>query len=155
MANKETITRTVATNRRARRDYFIDDTYEAGIALTGTEIKSVREGRVNLREGYAVIRAGEVWLMDVHISPYTHGGRENHEPKRARKLLLHRWEIDRLESKVVERGRTLVPLRIYLRDGLAKVEVGLARGKREYDKREAIAKRDAEREMRREIKSER
>ncbi len=146
--------RTVATNRRARHDYFIDDTYEAGIALTGTEIKSVREGRVNLREGYAVIRGGEVWLMDVHISPYSHGGRENHDPKRARKLLLHRWEINRLEGKVRERSNTLVPLRIYLRDGLAKVEIGLARGKREYDKRETIARRDAEREMRRGLKGE-
>ena len=146
--------RTVATNRRARHDYFIDDIYEAGIALTGTEIKSVREGRVNLREGYAVIRGGEVWLMDVHISPYSHGGRENHDPKRARKLLLHRWEINRLEGKVRERSHTLVPLRIYLRDGLAKVEIGLARGKREYDKRETIAKRDAEREMRRGLKGE-
>jgi SsrA-binding protein len=155
MPSERTSIRTVATNRRARRDYFIDDTYEAGIALTGTEIKSVREGRVNLREGYAVIRWGEAWLMDVHISPYSHGGRENHDPKRTRKLLLHRWEIDRLEGKVTERGRTLVPLRIYLRDGLAKVEIGLARGKREYDKRETIAKRDAEREMRREIKNER
>lgn len=146
--------RTVATNRRARHDYFIDDTYEAGIALTGTEIKSVREGRINLREGYAVIRGGEAWLMDVHISPYSHGGRENHDPKRARKLLLHRWEINRLEGKVRERSHTLVPLRIYLRDGLAKVEIGLARGKREYDKRETIARRDAEREMRRGLKGE-
>lgn len=154
MPNEGTSMRTVATNRRARHDYFIDDTYEAGIALTGTEIKSVREGRVNLREGYAVIRGGEVWLMDVHISPYSHGGRENHDPKRARKLLLHRWEINRLEGKVRERSNTLVPLRIYLRDGLAKVEIGLARGKREYDKRETIARRDAEREMRRGLKGE-
>ena len=146
--------RTVATNRRARHDYFIDDTYEAGIALTGTEIKSVREGRINLREGYAVIRGGEAWLMDVHISPYSHGGRENHDPKRPRKLLLHRWEINRLEGKVRERSHTLVPLRVYLREGLAKVEIGLARGKREYDKRETIARRDAEREMRRGLKGE-
>ncbi|MGC8780937.1 MAG: SsrA-binding protein SmpB [Anaerolineae bacterium] len=142
----------VATNRKAYHDYFLEDTYEAGIVLTGTEIKSVRAGRVNLRDGFVQIRQGEAWLINVHISPYDFGNRENHEPRRERKLLLHRQEIRKLQSKVSERGWTIVPLRMYLRDGRAKVEIALVRGKRLYDKKDAIAERDAERELRRTIK---
>jgi SsrA-binding protein len=142
----------IATNRKAQHDYFIEDSYEAGIALTGTEIKSVRAARVNLRDGFVLIRNGEAWLVNVHISPYDFGNRENHEPRRERRLLLHRQEIRKLQSKVNERGWTIVPLRMYLKDGLAKVEVALVRGKRLYDKRDAVAERDADRELRRAVK---
>lgn len=142
----------IATNRKALHDYFVVETVEAGIVLTGTEIKSVREGRVNLRDGYAVIRNGEVWLLNVHIAPYTHGNRENHEPRRERKLLLHRKEINRLLGKLNERGWTLVPLRMYLRKNIAKIELALVRGKRLHDKRETIARRDADRDLRRAMK---
>jgi SsrA-binding protein len=142
----------VATNRTAYHDYFLEDTYEAGIALTGTEIKSVRAGRVNLRDGFVQIRQGEAWLINVHISPYDFGNRENHEPRRERKLLLHRQEIRKLQSKVSERGWTIVPLKMYLKDGSAKVEIALVRGKRLYDKKDAIAERDADRELRRTMK---
>jgi SsrA-binding protein len=142
----------VAANRKALHDYIIEDTYEAGIALTGTEIKSVRASRVNLRDGYVQLRNGEAWLANVHISPYDFGNRENHEPKRERKLLLHRREIRRLQSKVAERGWTIVPLRLYLKEGHAKVEIALARGKRLYDKRDAVADRDMDRELRRAVK---
>jgi SsrA-binding protein len=142
----------IASNRKALHDYSIEDTYEAGVALTGTEIKSVRAGRVNLRDGFVQIRNGEAWLLNVHISPYDFGNRENHEPKRERKLLLHHQEIRRLQSKVAERGWTIVPLRMYLRAGLAKIEIGLARGKRLYDKRDAVAERDMDRDLEREIK---
>jgi SsrA-binding protein len=137
----------IAVNRRATHDYFIDERVEAGLALTGTEIKSIREGRVNLREGYARIVDGEGWLVNVHIAPYEQGNRYNHEPLRRRKLLLHRREIDGLLGKARERGYTIVPLQIYLKQGRAKVELGLARGKREFDKRESIAKREAQREI--------
>jgi SsrA-binding protein len=139
----------VAVNRRAGHDYFIDDRIEAGLVLTGTEIKSIREGRVNLREGYARIVDGEAWLTNVHIAPYERGNRYNHEPLRDRKLLLHRDEISSLVGKVRQRGYTLVPLQLYLKHGKAKVELGLARGKREFDKRESIAKREAQREIER------
>jgi SsrA-binding protein len=142
----------VAGNRRATHDYFIDDRIEAGLVLTGTEIKSIREGRVNLREGYARIADGEAWLVNVHIAPYEHGNRYNHEPMRDRKLLLHRDEIDALVGKVRQRGYTIVPLQLYLKHGKAKVELGLARGKREFDKREAIAKREAQREIDRHVR---
>ena len=142
----------IATNRKAYHDYFLEDTYEAGIALTGTEIKSVRAARVNLRDGFVILRSGEAWLVNVHISPYDFGNRENHEPRRERKLLLHRQELRRLQSKVSERGWTIVPLRMYLKDGRAKVEIALVRGKRLYDKKDAIAERDADRELRRVIK---
>ncbi len=142
----------IATNRKALHDYFIEDTYEAGIALTGTEIKSVRAARVNLRDGFIQIRSGEAWLLNVHISPYDFGNRENHEPRRERKLLLHKQEIRRLQSKVSERGWTVVPLRLYLKDGRAKVEIALVRGKRLYDKRDAVAERDMDRELRRAVK---
>lgn len=142
----------VAANRKAMHDYTIEDAYEAGVVLTGTEIKSVRAGRVNLRDGYVQIKDGEAWLLNVHISPYDFGNRENHEPKRERKLLLHRQEIRRLQSKVNERGWTIVPLRVYLKEGRAKVEIALARGKRLYDKRDAVAERDMDRELQRAVK---
>ena len=142
----------VAANRKALHDYTIEDTYEAGVALTGTEIKSVRAGRVSLRDGYVQIRNGEAWLLNVHISPYDFGNRENHEPKRERRLLLHRQEIRKMQSKVAERGWTIVPLRVYLKEGRAKIEVALARGKRLYDKRDAVAERDMDRDLRRAIK---
>ena len=142
----------VATNRKAFHDYHIVETIETGIVLTGTEIKSVREGKVNLRDGYATVRKGEVWLINVHIAPYSHGNRDNHEPRRERKLLLHRREINRLIGKVNERGWTIVPLRMYLRRNKAKVELALVRGKRLHDKREAIARRDVDRDLRRALK---
>ena len=142
----------VAANRKALHDYTIEDAYEAGVVLTGTEIKSVRAGRVNLRDGYVQIKDGEAWLLNVHISPYDFGNRENHEPKRERKLLLHRQEIRRLQSKVNERGWTIVPLRVYLKEGRAKVEIALARGKRLYDKRDAVAERDMDRDLQRAVK---
>ena len=142
----------VATNRKALHDYFLEDTFEAGVALTGTEIKSVRAARVNLGDGFVQIRNGEAWLINVHISPYDFGNRENHEPRRERKLLLHRQEIRKLQSKVSERGWTIVPLRMYLKHGLAKIEIALVRGKRLYDKRDSVAERDAERELRRAVK---
>lgn len=142
----------VATNRKAYHDYFIIETYEAGIVLTGTEIKSVRASRVSLREGYVLPKDGELWLMNVHIAPYEHGGIWDHDPKRPRKLLLHRREINKLLGKVRERGYTIVPLRMYLKRNRAKVEIALVKGKRKYDKREAIARRDEERRMRHEWK---
>lgn len=142
--------KTVATNRKARHDYFIDETYEAGIVLTGTEIKSIRAGRVNLRDSYVQVRNGELWLIDTHIAPYEQAGRGSHEPKRPRKLLMQRREINRLQGKVQEKGYTIIPLRLYLKEGRwAKVEIALARGKKLYDKRQAIRKRDAQREMER------
>jgi len=141
--------RDVAVNRRAYHDYFIDEKYEAGMLLTGTEVKSVRNGRANLRDGFVRIDNGEAWLENVHISPYAQGNLMNHEPMRPRKLLLHRKEISSLIGKVKQRGYTLVPLRIYFTRNHAKVEVGLARGKRQFDKREAIAARDAKREIER------
>ncbi len=140
----------VARNRKATHDYFILGTYEAGIVLTGTEIKSVREGRVNLRDGYAKIDSGELWLYNVHISPYERGSFYNHDPLRPRKLLLRREEIKRLLGKTKEKGLTLVPLSVYIKDNRwAKVEVALAKGKKQYDKRAAIAERDAQRAMER------
>ena len=142
----------LAANRKARHDYNIEETLEAGIVLTGTEIKAIRTGRANLQDSFAQIRNGEVWLVGAHISPYAHGNRENHEPRRDRKLLLHRREIDRLVSRVQEKGWTLVPLDIHLRDGRAKVQIGIARGKKQYDKRETIAKRDFDRELQRAVK---
>ena len=139
----------VAVNRRAYHDYFIDEKYEAGVMLTGTEIKSVRNGRANLRDGYVRIDNGEAWLENVHISPYAQGNVLTQEPLRPRKLLLHRKEISSLIGKVKQKGYTLIPLRIYIARNRAKVEIGLARGKRQYDKREAIAARDAKREIER------
>ncbi|RUA17099.1 MAG: SsrA-binding protein [Clostridia bacterium] len=142
----------IATNRKARHEYEIIETAEAGIALTGTEIKSIRERQVSLKEGFATIKGGEVWLMDVHIAPYKHGHRDNHDPRRPRKLLLHRNEINRLEGKLTEKGWTLIPLKMYLKNNRAKVEIGLARGKKKYDKRKAIAERDAQRDIERAMK---
>jgi SsrA-binding protein len=142
----------IATNRKAFHNYHIVDTYEAGIALTGTEIKSVRAARVNLTDGFVQIKRGEAWLVNVHIAPYDFGNRENHEPRRERRLLLHKQEIRKLQSKVSERGWTIVPLRMYLKRGLAKVEIALVRGKRLYDRRDAVAQRDMDRELRRAIK---
>jgi SsrA-binding protein len=141
-----------ATNRKAYHDYHVLESLEAGLALTGTEIKSVRAGRVNLREGYARVQDGEIWLYNTHISPYEQGNRYNHEPTRPRKLLLHKGEIGRLTGKSQEQGLTLVPLRMYERRGHAKVELAVVRGKRQYDKREAIARRDAQREVDRAVK---
>mgnify|MGYP004748458113 CR=1 FL=1 len=143
----------VATNRKARHEYEILETVEAGIALTGTEIKSVREGSVSLKEGFAVIKEGEAWLMDVHIAPYSHGHRHNPDPRRPRKLLLHRREIDRLQSKVLEKGWTLIPLKMYLKNNRAKLELALVRGKKQYGKRHDIAKRDADRDLQRVMKN--
>ena len=138
---------TIADNRKARFDYHIDERVEAGIALLGTEIKSVRAGHVNLREGYARVEHREAWLLGVHIAPWAHGGRDNHEPLRKRKLLLHRAQIVLLGTRAAQKGYTIVPLRMYLKDGRAKVELGLARGKKRYDKREAIREREAAREI--------
>ncbi|PRY01545.1 SsrA-binding protein SmpB [Allonocardiopsis opalescens] len=139
----------IAQNRRARHDYHIDDVYEAGMVLTGTEVKSLREGRASLVDGFATIKDGEVWLQNVHIPVYVMGTWTNHAPRRSRKLLLHRKEIERLIAKTREPGRTLVPLRLYFKEGKAKVEIALVRGKRSYDKRHDIATREAAREIER------
>jgi SsrA-binding protein len=145
--------RTVATNREARHLYFLLETLEAGIVLTGTEIKSIRAGRVNLKDSYAKVESAEVLLYNMHVSPYAYGNRENHEPLRTRKLLLHKGEILRLIGKTREKGLTLVPLRLYLDvRGRAKVELALAKGKHAWDKREAIAEREARREADRELR---
>jgi SsrA-binding protein len=142
----------IARNRRAYHDYFIEDTYEAGLVLTGTEVKSLRAGRASLADGFAQITDGEAWLHNVHIPEYTQGTWTNHTPRRIRKLLLHRKEIDRLSAKVSEQGLTLIPLSLYFKDGHVKVELGLARGKRTYDKRQDLARRDAAREIDRALK---
>jgi len=142
----------VSNNRRAIHDYFLEDRFEAGLVLTGTEIKSIRAGKVSLQHSYVTARNEEMWLVDAHVSPYEHGNRENHDPTRPRKLLLHRREIDRLIDKVNTRGYTIVPTMMYLKDGRAKVEIALARGKRKYDKREAIAKRDSDRQVERSLR---
>jgi SsrA-binding protein len=141
----------IAQNRKARHDYHIEETVEAGIALVGTEVKSCREGRVNLSDAYVTFEYGEAWLVQCHISPYSHGNRANHDPLRRRKLLMHRAELSRLQGKVSQEGRTLVPLRMYFSHGLAKVELAVARGKRVYDKRQAIAEREAKRRIDREL----
>lgn len=137
----------IATNRKARHDYHIDDTFEAGMALTGTEIKSIRAGRVSLRDSFAVVKEGELWLMNAHIAPYDQGTYANHEPRRPRKLLMHRREINRIAGQLQEKGFTLVPLRLYLKNNLAKVELGLARGKKQYDKRAALRQKETRREI--------
>jgi len=142
----------VAQNKKAFHDYHIEERYEAGVVLTGTEIKSVRTGKVNMRDSFAQIRRGEVFLHNMHISPYEQGNRYNHEPLRTRKLLLNRQEINKLIGMIKEKGYTLVPIKIYLKNGLAKVEIALAKGKKEYDKRETIKQRDAKREMAKAIK---
>ncbi len=136
----------VAQNKKARHDYHIDDTFEAGLVLVGTEVKSLREGRASLADGFAEVDGGEAWLLNVHIPEYTQGTWTNHAARRKRKLLLHRSEIDKIERKVTEKGFTLIPLALYFKDGRAKVEIGVARGKKAYDKRHAIAERTANRE---------
>ena len=142
----------IATNREAYHNYFILETYEAGIQLTGTEVKSARAGKVTLKDGYVRVADGEAWLLNVHISPYTHGNRQNHDPDRDRRLLLHKKEIERLFSKMREKGLTLVPTRFYFKGNLIKCEIGLARGKKLYDKRESEARRDQDREARAALK---
>ena len=142
----------IASNRRARHDYTIEDTVEAGLVLTGTEVKSLRAGRATLTEGFGQISNHEAWLHGVHIPEYTQGTWTNHDPRRIRKLLLHRREIDKLASEIQERGLTLVPLSLYFSDGKVKIELALARGKRAYDKRQDLAKRDAAREIDRELR---
>lgn len=148
---KKQTSNVIASNRKARHDYTILDTYEAGIALVGTEIKSLRDGKASLVEAFATIDKGEVWLRNLHIPEYSMGSWTNHSPRRTRKLLLHRREIDSLEGKVRDGNRTLVPLSLYLKDGRVKVELGLAQGKQDYDKRQAIKKRTEEREVVREM----
>lgn len=151
MAEKEHI-KTVAENRKARHDYFLEDKLEAGIALTGTEIKSVREGRVQFKDAYVSIRNGEAWIKAMHISPYRHGSIFNVDETRDRKLLLHKHEIRKLYDKVRLKGYTLIPVRMYLKDGRAKMEIATARGKDLYDKRQTSKERDAKREMQKVLK---
>src|SRR5258705_6499935 len=139
--------RPMATNRRARQEYEILETVEAGLVLRGTEVKSLRAGLVNFKDSYASVRNGEGWLLGCHINPYSHGTDANHDPERDRKLLLHKKEIDRLGGKVSEKGLTLVPLRLYFKDGRAKIELGLARGKKLHDKRATLREREVRREM--------
>jgi SsrA-binding protein len=153
MASQADPDRTVATNRRARHDYEILETLEAGLVLRGTEVKSLRAGLVNFKDAYATMRNGEMWLRGCHISPYSHGTDANHAPERDRKLLLHGREIARLGGKAAERGLTLVPLRLYFRKGRAKLELGLARGKKVHDKRSALREREVRREMDRAVRA--
>ena len=142
----------VASNRKASHEYFLLDHFEAGISLQGSEIKSIRAGQMSLNEAYVRVEEGQAWLIDAHIAPYTQASRLNHAPRRPRRLLLHAAEIRRLEDQVRQKGVTVVPTRVYLKDGRAKVEIAIAKGKKLYDKRETIAKRDAEREMARQQK---
>lgn len=150
MTEESSSDRVVVTNRKAFHDYEILDRLEAGIALRGTEVKSLRNGGANLQDGYATIRKGEVWLINMHISPFDKGNINNHDPKRDRKLLLHKKEIRKLLAKTNEKGLTIVPLKLYFKKNIVKVELGIARGKRAYDKRQAIAKREIERHLQRE-----
>lgn len=140
--------RVLASNRRARHDYHLHDRFEAGMVLTGTEVKSVREGRVQLKDSYVEIRDGEAWLVGAHVGPYTHGNRDNHDPERSRKLLLHRRELDKLFGRTTLRGYTVVPLTVYLKDNLIKLEIALAEGKKRFDKREAARRKQMEKEAR-------
>lgn len=151
MSNNSRI-KVVAKNRRASHDYELLERFEAGLVLTGTEIKSVRENKVSLQHSYVQPRDGELWLIDANIAQYEHGGYENHEPKRARKLLLHRREINKIIDELAQKGLTLIPTMVYLKNGLAKVEIALARGKRKFDKRQDLAKRDAERQVQRALR---
>jgi len=153
---KDSFAKAVVTNRKAYHDYFIDEKFEAGIMLQGTEVKSLREGRVNLQDSYASVKGDEVFLHHCHISPYSHGNIMNHEPLRTRKLLLHRKEIDTLLGKTKQQELTLIPLRIYFsKRGIAKVELGLAKGKKQHDRRESIKTREASREVERAMKEKR
>ena len=149
MADEE---KTIVTNRAAFHEYHVVDKYEAGVALTGTEVKSVRAGQVQLKESYVAVRGGEAWLLNMHVSPYSHDNRLNHEPLRERKLLLHRREIDKLEEAATTKGMTLVVTRVYLKKGRVKFEIGVARGKKLYDKRETEMRRTVERETRAQLK---
>jgi SsrA-binding protein len=142
----------IAVNRQAYHDYTVERTVEAGIVLMGTEIKSIRDGKVNLRGSYAIARNGEIWMENAHIAVYEHGNRYNHEPMRPRKLLLHKREINQLVARIATKGLTLIPLKLYLKGGNAKIELGLCRGKKLYDKREAIAEREVKREIERSVK---
>ena len=150
---KEGSQKIICQNKMARLNYSIDDTYEAGMALVGTEVKALRDGRANLKDSYALVQNGEVFLYDMHIGPYTHGNRANHEPLRARKLLLHKREIKRLYGKSQEKGLTLIPIKLYFKAGKVKVEIGVGKGKKLYDKREDIKKRDDLREVERGVRS--
>jgi len=150
MVTKEKV---ITTNSRAYHDYFIEESYEAGISLVGTEVKALREGRVNLRDSFARVEGGEVYLYQCHISPYSHGNISNHDPLRRRKLLLHREEIRKLFGKTQIRGYTLLPTKIYFKNGLAKVELALGKGKKSHDKREALKKKEARREISRAVKA--
>lgn len=152
MAKKDQPEKIMAQNKTARLNYFIDDTYEAGIVLVGTEVKSIREGRLNLKDSYALVKEGEVWLHEMHVSPYSHGNRYNHDPLRVRKLLLHSREIKRLYGKSREKGLTLVPLKVYFKRGKVKVEIGVGRGKKLYDKREDMKLGDDRRDMQRALR---
>jgi SsrA-binding protein len=143
----------VCVNRQARHNYFIDETYEAGLVLLGSEVKSLRDGKANLKDSYARIQKGQAFLLNAHVSPYPGANQFNHDPTRMRKLLLHRREIERLAGKTQQRGLTLIPLRLYFKNGRAKVELGLARGKKLYDKRETLRRKDAAREVERSLKS--
>ena len=149
MAKKESSEKIICQNKTARLNYFIDDTFEAGIVLVGTEVKSLRDGRANLKDGYALVSNEEVYLHDLHISPYTHGNRYNHDPLRVRKLLLHKREIRRLYGKSREKGLTLVPLKMYFKKDKVKVEIGIGRGKKLYDKREDMKLKEDRRDMER------
>lgn len=142
----------VATNRKARHNYFLSDSYEAGIALQGSEIKSIRAGQISIGEAYVQIDGQEAWLVDCHIAPYDQASHFGHEPRRKRKLLLHRKEINRLWDEVRKKGMTIIPTRVYLKDGRAKVEIAVGRGKKQYDKRQALAKRDAQRAIERNLR---
>ncbi|MGN6719523.1 MAG: SsrA-binding protein SmpB [Candidatus Binatia bacterium] len=155
MANKQPSSdeKLVCVNRQARHNYFIDEIYEAGLVLVGSEVKSLRDGKANLVDSYAQIRHGEAFLINAHISPYAGANQFNHEPTRTRKLLLHGREIERLTGKTKERGLTLIPLKLYFKGGRAKIELGLARGKKLYDKRETLRRKVAEREVERSLKS--
>ncbi len=155
MANKQPASdeKTICVNRQARHNYFIDETYEAGLVLVGSEVKSLRDGKANLVDSYAQIRHGEAFLINAHISPYAGANQFNHEPTRTRKLLLHAREIERLTGKTKERGLTLIPLKLYFKGGRAKVELGLARGKKLYDKRDTLRRKVAQREVERSLKS--
>ena len=143
----------VAQNRKAFHDYFVEETFEAGMVLTGTEVKSLRDGKANLKDSYVIIKDSEAFLLNCHISPYTHGNIMNHDPVRTRKLLLHRKEIIRLQGVAAQKGYSLVPLKIYFKESRAKVEIGLVKGKRQYEKRESIKKKEADREIERALKS--
>ena len=152
MAEKKENIKIAAQNKKAYHDYFVEDTYQAGIALSGTEVKSIRQGAVNMKDSYCHVEKGEMIMYGVHISPYEKGNIFNKDPMRVKKLLMHKYEIMKLSGKIAEKGFTLVPLQVYFKDGKAKVEIGLARGKKLYDKRQDIAKKDARRETEREFK---